>query len=928
MTKPTLANRIANKLAPHVRLSQRQEAYLDSAFSGFDEIRNKIQTGESADIFSITCVTRLLAHGRLADGTHPLSRLLIAVRDSLGPDSEWDELIAEVETIRPADDQRRAELNYIASLYNRDRSAKFSLDRADVYTPLGGEAAVARPTNTRMRRAPAVMKQEFELLQHNRGDELIEKQEPFEDATAKIREIKRAAVLGEPGAGKSTALQALARSLADDAVADPAKPVPLLIELGRWIDPAESLEAFIARESLPQTHVDSLLKQGQAALLLDGLNELPVDQRTSKYPQVKALAERCKTAYLDALFAVTCREADYPSELALDRILIRPLDPLRIRQFIQAYLPDEVINETLFWKLFGRDARREETDFKEVFVNKIEIWQRVFWHENNLPAGLNWPYWWGGKEKDNQRWLEWVAERDAPGTLLQLARNPYMLSMLIDVYLVNGDLPSNRGDVFRQFVEVLIERERAQGVLKSDEGAQLITGLQRLAFDMQTQRVQVSDGDQQKTTVQTTIANTAAGAFLNPRLLYLAHSCSLLDVREEVRFTHQLLQEFFAAREMQARVENKSLNPDDLWPPDRWWEGTNWEQATLLLAGLYSSNCTLVMDWLADAQPEVASRCARPDMSGATAPDATLLRMREKWLPRLTDTQREPMPEARAAVGRALGLLRLSNGELLDNRKGVGVINGLPDIDWVTIPAGEFIYGEVQDGNNWFDTQIKKITTRPRKITLPAFAIARYPVTYAQFQAFIDAEDGWANTTWWEGLNAPESHRKQPGEQRFEFWNHPRECVSWWDALAFCAWLSHRLDCAITLPTEQQWERAARFTDGRQYPWGNSYETGFANINERYRKAGEHYLEQTSAVGIYPAGQSVEGVCDLSGNVWEWCLNEYGNPKRIQRSGDELRVLRGGSWNLNQISARAAYRGRGIPIDRSYSIGFRLVRPC
>jgi formylglycine-generating enzyme required for sulfatase activity len=78
-------------------------------------------------------------------------------------------------------------------------------------------------------------------------------------------------------------------------------------------------------------------------------------------------------------------------------------------------------------------------------------------------------------------------------------------------------------------------------------------------------------------------------------------------------------------------------------------------------------------------------------------------------------------------------------------------------------------------------------------------------------------------------------------------------------------------------------------------------------------------------VGLYPAGASVEGVCDLSGNVWEWCRNEYENPKRTQDSGSELRVVRGGSWFFNSDFARAAFRYLNLPDSRNLDVGFRLV---
>jgi formylglycine-generating enzyme required for sulfatase activity len=228
--------------------------------------------------------------------------------------------------------------------------------------------------------------------------------------------------------------------------------------------------------------------------------------------------------------------------------------------------------------------------------------------------------------------------------------------------------------------------------------------------------------------------------------------------------------------------------------------------------------------------------------------------------------------------------------------------DGVPHIDWVEIPGGEFLY---QEGER-------------RRIG--RFWIARYPVTNAQYQVFLDAEDGYRQDRWWEGLSDPDRQPQPP--QRSES-NHPRETVSWHEAMAFSAWLGHRLGRDIRLPTEWQWERAARGTDGRVYPWGNEYMTGYANISEAGE--GARNLGRTSAVGIYPEGASPEGVLDLSGNVWEWCLNEYEKPKRTGRGGTESRVLRGGSWILIHGNARAGSRDLNHPGSRNDLIGFRVV---
>ena len=258
-------------------------------------------------------------------------------------------------------------------------------------------------------------------------------------------------------------------------------------------------------------------------------------------------------------------------------------------------------------------------------------------------------------------------------------------------------------------------------------------------------------------------------------------------------------------------------------------------------------------------------------------------------------------PPRRAQIGDELA-------KLGDPRPGIGLKgDGLPDIDWVEIPEGPFIY-------QWGE-----------RVELPPFHMARYPVTNAQFQAFID-DGGYAEDRWWKGLA---QRIKAPASPRWSLPNRPRETVSWYEAMAFCHWLSSKLSLdegrVVRLPTEQEWEKAARGTDGREYPWGEGYRAGFANINETRSDAGPHYLAETSPVGIYPHGASPYGVLDMAGNVWEWCLNEYKKPTELGPDGNAARALRGGSWVNSPVDARAVVRGGLDAVNRDGGVGFRLV---
>jgi Novel STAND NTPase 1/Sulfatase-modifying factor enzyme 1 len=249
------------------------------------------------------------------------------------------------------------------------------------------------------------------------------------------------------------------------------------------------------------------------------------------------------------------------------------------------------------------------------------------------------------------------------------------------------------------------------------------------------------------------------------------------------------------------------------------------------------------------------------------------------------------VPTRREEIG-----LRLA--EIGDPRPGIGVgEDGTPAVEWCPVPPGEVCI----EGHS-----IARV---------PAFRIAALPVTQAQIEAFLDAEDGFERPRWWQGLD-----RGAPlGRALTRRGNYPATQVSWCDAVAFCRWLSVRLGYPVRLPDEWEWQWAAQSAHpGFVYPWGRDWREGHANTEE-------NALGRVAAVGFYPAGRSLQGVYDLAGNAWEWCRNPYARPRGALADPRVTRVLKGGSWRVNRGFARADFRLEGLPDDRMAGSGFRVV---
>lgn len=243
-----------------------------------------------------------------------------------------------------------------------------------------------------------------------------------------------------------------------------------------------------------------------------------------------------------------------------------------------------------------------------------------------------------------------------------------------------------------------------------------------------------------------------------------------------------------------------------------------------------------------------------------------------------------------------------------DERPGVGVRGGLPDLVWCPVPPGRVT---LEEGAGTFD--------------VADCLIAKYPVTQVQYQLFLDASDGFANPRWWQDL--PERFYVTPGRPTSRHGNHPAVNVAWIEAMAYCRWLTSKLGQLVRLPAEWEWQQAASRGDkDNTYPWGERWEELRANTIESQ-------LSRTVAVGLYAQSCTDDHPLDMAGNVWEWCLNKYAKPVPIPETPcqeNSLRTMRGGSWDFGQEGARCAYRGsraKYLSNYRSFFVGFRLLRP-
>jgi formylglycine-generating enzyme required for sulfatase activity len=787
----------------------------------------------------------------------------------------------------------------------------------------------------------------------------------------------RLALLGDPGAGKSTFVKKVLAWQAS-ACLGKAKPLPgfgpgllpvlvILRELAPHLAhldvdqlPAKKREEQLVSAVWQQIKIDlggectdflkgmqEALQSGQCLLVLDGLDEVPQDLRGRVRQAVDALLKR----YDVQRIIVTCRVRSYVNDAVLPQFTSRTLAPFdedQIKSFVQA------------WYNTQRDLGR----FNE------------------------------SQAKDRTTDLARAATQP---DLEELSGNPMLLTTMAIIHQKEVGLPKERVRLYHLAVEVLLQRWQKHKVgddalavfLKDDLKVRAV--MESLAYA--AHRASVESGGTgsllRKDAIELldeaeNLGNLQlAGEFLDyvdQRAGLLVGSGGDLCKPTEYNFPHRTFQEYLAGAYLAGQRDRVRTFFDHAG------QGDGWDLAAQLafeelLYNRRAANEVLDLAYSLGAEykpgeqterallwaGQIAALVGRETIERDSSPVGGKAYL-DKLRPGLVKELGGSLANVeRAEAGRALG-------KLGDMRPEIATLEGM---QFCYVPAGKFIMGS-QEREGSSDEQPQ------HEVELPVYWMGRYPVTNAQYAAFVQA-GGYQNPDYWpearkenvwkddaiKGLFDDESRTSAVNfGQPFNLENHPMVGITWYEMLAYTRWLTetwqrtHILpeDWQVLLPSEAEWEKAARgglqvphkpvlrsavqkeqswHVDAyslkmvinpdprRKYPWMQEFTQGYANCDS----AG---IGSTSALGCFPKNSSPYGVVEMSGNVWEWTRTigddtKYKYLYRLDDGREDLhqegvqRVLRGGAFSDDADFLRCAYRRRDDPGCWYYYFGFRVM---
>jgi formylglycine-generating enzyme required for sulfatase activity len=651
-------------------------------------------------------------------------------------------------------------------------------------------------------------------------------------------------------------------------------------------------------------------------LLLDGLDEVPEADRRRE--QVKTAVERFVAVFPRVRVLVTSRTYAYQRQdwklNSFREAVLAPFDAAQIHQFVER------------WYVYVGQVRNlsaDETQGRAVLLNAAI-------------AG-------------NPR-------------LFELATRPLLLTLMASLHAWRGGtLPEQREALYADAVDLLLGQWESQKLRRRADGTYEVTEpslaewlrvdqqtmrhmLDRLAFDAHRSQVDfVGTADIAQGTLVTALMRLNLNPDARPARLieYLSQRAGVLEPRGVgvYAFPHRTFQEYLAACYL-----TDSGFPDELADllraePNRWRE-------VVLLAGAKAARGTVSSTWtLAEAlcyEPPPAHRQAHEVGSWGALLAAQVL-IENRSLEHIVERHRPKVERIRQWLVHTLEHGALSPVDRAQTGNALAIIGDprfradawyLPGerlLGFVEILAGPFLMGSDKAcGADAYGYELPQ-----HEVTLPRYFIGRYPVTVAQFRAFVEAS----------------GYRPEGKDCLRGMANHPVVSVSWHGARRYCEWLTAELRAwegtpdplasllrhegwEVMLPSEAEWEKAARGSVGRIYPWGNEPDPDRANYEDTN-------IYTTSAVGCFQTGASPYGIVDMSGNVNEWTQSVYENDphstdKKTPVQGENLeasarisRVLRGGAFNNLHGLVRCAFRGGGLPNNWDREVGFRVAMlPC
>lgn len=762
-----------------------------------------------------------------------------------------------------------------------------------------------------------------------------------------LAQSSQLAVVGGAGSGKSTLLAYLASALATSAQTGEPLPfalphdkpalVPLIIPL-RYLreyqrlcheSPQEQLKNpragrlagyvpwYLKRRcpalELSEDFVDRLLLGGGCLVMLDGLDEVVTRQERGRIrEQIEELAH---DIYRKNHFIVTAREAGYQEDAVFGddfvRLDVQPLDGDQIQTLVANWTR----------QLYPAEA---EEGAAEIVAAISEI---------------------------NERYVE----QDQP----PLVSTPLLTTMVVSVKFGKTDLPRERAKLYEAAVEVILQAQ----YIPNDEARQELVEwggpwedqrdwLAHLALEMH--RGGRAGAARSETDIRKLLEPVLSGERQNQFIEAVRSRGGLLEERAELfQFIHLTFQEFLAARLM-AKQRDAGLPEREKYLTDPWWR-----EVLLLTHGFakidFAPFADKYLGWLAAEHHAPQIHLAGLELAGAA-----LLELEKPDPERRREIARQIADVIEQANLQAPAPLRATAANTLarlgDPRPG---IISLPPLTgdafeqswlWCEIPSGPFQLGNNRETDSEaYEDEMPQLVYD--KIKQPYY-ISRYPITSSQFDAFVqDRENGYDHRPWWTdaGWNwkgERKSNKKYGGV--FDLPNHPVVNVSFYEAVAFARWLSEQFHLqhsrlqvwhkdsspslvaapasfTVRLPSEPEWEKAARGIVGGKYPWGGDITPEHAN----YSDTG---LNATSAVGCFPKGASPYGVLDMSGNVWEWCstmwtgnYEDYRDKEDNELEGESPRVVRGGAFDDAARDVRCAFRYWSYPGGWDWDLGFRVV---